>query len=570
MPTDNVVEESWQYEETKAVDRNARLFRNWINLDKQYDPWKAAYQDVADYIAPGHGRFMDSEAQANQKTKAAQKIINPAAPDALHMLGAGLHGGLSSPARPWFQLAFTDPGLNEYSAAKQWLDDVEKELYAVFKRSNFYSVIHSVYEEVGAFATGALFADSHPKNIVNFSYFTAGDYRIAIDELSRCYCMYRKIRMQVHQMAALFGPDNLSERSKRLLDTNKYEWTDILHVIEPNAEFSPDGLDSKKMPFRSVYIEWKENSKRLSDSGYMEMPVMTPRWTARSHEAYGWGPGLDALGLAKAIQRMEMNAMLVEDKYLDPPLGVPSSFKDRMLDLSPGAKNVYDIVKEGSKAFERLVDIDPNAINLYEGKITAVENKIRRLFFNELFLMIAQDDKRMTATEVAARNEEKMIMIGPTIERLLYELLDPLIERTFNLCARAGLLPPPPEDIANAEYKVDYVSILAQAQKLVQSQSMTAYLNIATGVAAIAPESVDKTDWDEYIGNVGDMLNVPSKVVREQDQVDSIRKARAEEAQRQQQIAEDQANADTMQKLGNSETTEDTALGQLQQSMGAA
>ena len=571
MPTSNLAEESAQHAEAQNVERNARLFRNWTNLDKQYQPWGELYKDIADYIAPGRGRFPDRDGQTNQRTKAASKLLNPVAADALHMMGAGLHGGLSSPARPWFQLSFSDPGLDKYSAGKAWLDDCEKQLYSVFKRSNFYTVIHSVYEEVGAFATGALFVDSHPTQIVNFSFLTAGDYRISINELSRCHCMYRKIRMQIHQMAAQFGADKLSDTCKRLLETNPYEWRDVLHVIEPNDDYNPNSMASSNMPFRSVYIEWKENQKRLGDSGYMEMPIVTPRWQALSNEAYGWGPGPESLSLSKALQRMEMNAMLVEDKYLDPPLAVSADFKDRMVDLSPGAKSTFTgSVDDIKKAFTKLVEIDPRAIEIYENKISNAENKIRRLFYNELFLMIAQEDRRMTATEVMARNEEKMIMIGPVIERLLYELLDPVIERVFNLCARAGLLPPPPPDITDAEYKVEYVSILAQAQKLVNSQSMQAYLATAERVAAFEPGSIAKTNWDQFLESYGDTVNLPARIVREDDEVAEIREAQAEAQRQQQQIMEDQANADTMQKLGNTPTDEDNALSDLKQTMGAA
>jgi hypothetical protein len=239
--------------------------------------------------------------------------------------------------------------------------------------------------------------------------------------------------------------------------------------------------------------------------------------------------------------------------------------------LSPGAKSTFTgSVDDVKKAFTKLVEIDPRAIEIYEGKITNAENKIRRLFYNELFLMIAQEDRRMTATEVMARNEEKMIMIGPVIERLLYELLDPIIERVFNLCARAGLLPPPPPDITEAEYKVEYVSILAQAQKLVNSQSMQAYLATAERIAAFEPGSIAKTNWDQFLESYGDTVNLPARIVREDDEVAEIREAQAEAQRQQQAILEDQANADSLNKLGNTPSGEDTALNDLKQTMGAA
>ena len=570
MPTDDAVEESNLYSQARAIDTNARYFRNWQSMDNQYDPWKALYKELADYVAPGRGRFIDQEGQANQKTKASSKLINPVAADALHMMGAGLHGGLSSPARPWFQLGFHAPDLDKFSAGRAWLDDCEKRLYAVLRRSNFYSVVHNVYEEVGGFGTGCLFVDSHPEYIVNFSYLTAGDYRFAVDERARTHCLYRKIRMQIHQMAKLFGKEKLSDTCKNLLSTNPYEWRTVLHCIEPREDYVNGSEFASQMPWRSIYLEWQNNKDVLLESGYMEMPMVTPRWQALTHEAYGWGPGPEALGISKMIQRMELNAQLAEDKFLDPPMGVPSGFKDRMLDLSPGAKNVYDKGKEGSKAFERLIDIDPNSIRLYEERIGKLETKVRRLMFNDLFLMIANADQSMTATEVNARQEEKMIMLGPAINRLLYEMLDPVIERVFALCGRAGLLKPPPPDVAESEYKVEYISILAQAQKLVNAQSIQAYVQMAGAAAQLNPSSVDKTDMDKLMEVYGDIINLPSGIVREDDQVDQIRQVKADEAARQQALMDAQNQAGVVKTLGDAQSGEDTALGQLEQSMGAA
>ena len=117
------------------VNKNSRYNRNYKQLDKQFNAWQEVYIDISDYIAVGRGRYIGKGDLSNQKTKAAQKVINPTAPEALHMLGAGLHGGLSSPARPWFQLQFVDPDMNDFKVYREWLDDCEKVMYAAFKKS---------------------------------------------------------------------------------------------------------------------------------------------------------------------------------------------------------------------------------------------------------------------------------------------------------------------------------------------------------------------------------------------------------------------------------------------------
>ncbi len=560
MPVSNLTEEAELFRGNAFASPNDRYRRNFKQLDTQYDTWKAAYKEVADYIALGRGRFTDYGERENQKSRAASKVINNTATDALHMLGAGLHGGLSSPARPWFQLGFVDEDLGTFSTFKGWLDSCEKVMYAAFKRSNFYTIIHSVYEEIGGFGTGSMMVDDSPEHGLLFHYFTVGDYRFAVKVDGRTHCFYRRFKMQAVQILQSFGKESCSDKVKRLLETNPYEWVEVQHVIEPNAAYNPDKMDNK--PFVSVYFEMKEGDKRLSDKGYDEMPVVTPRWQALSHEAYGWGPGLESIGLAKAIQRMEKQSFMASDKMLEPPLALPSSMKDRMLDLSPGGKNVYD---EPNAKIQPMVQIIPAAMQVYRENIDSIEGKIRRNFHNELFLMIAQEDPaKMTATEVIARKEEKMLMVGPTIERLEYEHLAPIVERVFAILARQGKLPPPPPELANAEYKIDFVSLLAQAQKLIGAQSMQSYLGLAERVAAVDPGSVTKTNWDKYLEETADMVSMPSKVVRTEDEVGAIRKQIADQqAQAQQQMAMAQG-VDNMQKLGKTPSGDGTALDKLE------
>jgi hypothetical protein len=569
MPTDTITADSELYRAggSAFINANDRYTRNYKQLDQQFSEWQTVYREIADYVAIGRGRFADQGELSNRKTRANSKVINNTATDALHMLGAGLHGGLSSPARPWFQLKFSDPGLNKFSAYREWLDDCEEVLYGAFKRSNFYTIVHHAYEEVGGFGTGALFIDENPKTDILFTNFTAGDYRFSVRGDQYVHDFVRKFKMQACQMELEFGRENLSEKTKNVLQSNPYDWREIVHYVEPNPDFNPNRMDS--FPWRSVYYEWAEPTKRLRETGYHEMPVVCPRWQALANEAYGWGPGLEALGLVKAIQRMEKQRFIASDKALDPPLGMPPSMNDRMLDLGPGGRNVFD--EAGDRKPYALVDIDLRALEFYGLSIRGYEDRVRRMFFNELFLMIAQEQPaKMTATEVMARQEEKMLMLGPVIERLEYEFLDPIVERVFNILMRAGKLPPAPAELAQAEYKVEYISILAQAQKLINAQSLQGYLGVAGQVAQLDPNTIIKTDWDTYLDEVADTVSLPAKIMRSKEDVEAMRQAAADKQAEVEQLAKTAQTYENVKTLSETTTAGDSnALADVQKSMGA-
>jgi hypothetical protein len=106
-------------------------------------------------------------------------------------------------------------------------------------------------------------------------------------------------------------------------------------------------------------------------------------------------------------------------------------------------------------------------------------------------------NQRATAREVAERHEEKLIALGPTLERLHDELLDKLIERVFGICMRRGLIPPPPQELQGASVKVEYISIMAAAQRLLGVSAVERLASFAGNLAAAQPEALDKIDFDE-------------------------------------------------------------------------
>ena len=143
----------------------------------------------------------------------------------------------------------------------------------------------------------------------------------------------------------------------------------------------------------------------------------------------------------------------------------------------------------------------------------------------------------MTATEVEVRQEEKMAMLGPVIERFQNEALDPLIDRTFEKCLEFGVLPPPPPELYGVNLEVEYVSVLAQAQKAINSVSTDRFIMSISQVAQFKPEVLDKLDGDaivdEYHGNYG----VSPKLLLTDEEVAALREQRAQQQQMMQQQA---------------------------------
>ena len=201
--------------------------------------------------------------------------------------------------------------------------------------------------------------------------------------------------------------------------------------------------------------------------------------------------------------------------------------------------------------------------------IQDVRQRINGSFYADLFLMLANaTDTRMTATEVAERHEEKLLMLGPVLERLHNELLDPLIDITFNRMIESNLIPPAPEELQGMELSVEFVSMLAQAQRAIGTNSVDRYVNSMGAVAQMKRDVLDKFDSDSWADNYADMLGIDPSLIVAGEQVAKIREDRAMAQQAAAQAEAEQRAVENATKLNNSKTGEPSLMDMMNQFSG--
>jgi len=548
-----------------------RLDRRISQLKTERDRgWLPLWRDISDYIAPDMGRWNLSD--ANEGKRRDQKIINSTSRAALKILASGMFSGMTSPSRPWFKLATPDAALMEFGPVKSWLHQAERVMQDVFARSNLYNVLPTLYGELGGFGIGAIACMPDDDEFVRFYNFTAGSYMAATSSRQQVDTLYREFRMTARQMEQQFGRDAMSQAAQSLLSSNPDAWVDVCHAVEPNDKRDSGRPDNRNMPFRSVYWEKGGDSDALlRQSGFQTSPIMVPRWDVNGENVYGHGPGSVALGDTKALQLMEKRKAQMLEKLVNPPMGAPASLRGQRASILPGDITYLDMTNVGQQ-FAPLHEINPSAYTALRGEIEAHEERINSAFFVDLFLMISSMDDVRTATEIAARKEEKMLMLGPVLERMNDELLDPLIDRVFNLMIEQSsprwsgllpgkpLLPPPPQELAGMDLNVEYVSILAQAQKALGVTGIERVVSFAGNLAGIYPDIVDKLNLDQAVDEYAGMSGVPPTIIRSDDEVGQIRKARADAAQAEAMNQQMLAGIQGAKLLSETDVSNDNAL----------
>lgn len=539
-----------------------KLYTRWGQLKTERATWYPHWKELSDYLLPRSGRFFIQDRDKGWKRH--NNIYDSTGTRALRILGAGMMSGATSPARPWFRLTIADPDLAEYGPVKLWLNDVSNLMLAVFAKSNTYRSLHSMYEELGCFGTAASVVMPDFKSIIHHQTLTCGEYAIATDYRGNVTTLYREFQKTVSELVTEFGYDNCSLTVRNMWDRGSLDqWVTLVHAIEPRTDRERDirKKDAKNMPFKSVYFELnseKEN-KYLRESGFKTFPALAPRWAVAGGDIYGNSPGMEALGDVKQLQHEQLRKAQGIDFKTLPPLQVPTSMKNRDIDRMPGGISYYDANSQGGgirSAFEVNLDL-----NHLLADIQDVRERIKGSFYADLFLMLANGtNTTMTATEVAERHEEKLLMLGPVIERLHNELLDPMIEMTFDRMLEAGIIPQPPEELQGMDISVEFVSMLAQAQRAIATNGIDRFVGNLGAVAGFKPDVLDKFDSDAWADAYSDMLGVDPNLIVANDKVAMIRDARAKAQAAQAQAAMMQQAAATSKDLAQAPTGGDNAL----------
>lgn len=549
--------------------KKKQILRRLSALELERQSWIPHWQDCSDYMLPRRGRFLTTK--ANEGSKRNDKIINSIAPVSARTLAAGLMALTSSPARPWFHLTTPDPELATFGSVKQWLHVVEERMRQSFARSNVYLALHTLYEDLLVFGTGAMLLEDDRRKVMRGYVLPVGEYCLVQSASLEIEGAIRKFSKTVGQVVQDFGLAKVSSSVKDRYERGDLDsWVELVHALLPNEGYQHGRADAAGKRWSSCWVELSagDDDKLLRESGFEENPLMCPRWHVQGTDIYGRSPGMDALGDARAIQVLEKRAAQVVEKIANPPMKGPASLQHRMHSSLPGAHTFVDSGANGA-TYEPSYVVNPNAVEVIEMKIRQHEQRIEDALFARLLTLLSTDSKgQRTATEIEEIISEKKIQLGPVLERLNTELYDPLIDRAFMLMLRRGLIPPPPQELQGVEIRVEYTSMLAQAQRALETVGIERVVGMAGQVFAFYPEVVDKLDTDKLLEEYASQNGVKPDLLRAQDQVDAMRQQRAQQAQQAQQMEQAQQLASGAKDLAQTPLDGDTGLSRLLGSLG--
>lgn len=514
--------------------------RRWAELKSERSADEADWEAIARIFRPQRGGFGQSDPSGRIK----EKPLSSAPIFAQNNFAAGLYGTLTNPANRWFGFKTSDPDMNAWHPARQWLDVVTDRVLASFGPhiSPFYTATTQTFQDLASFGNAAQYDElvQAERKILDVTLSLA-EVVFEIDGFGRVCEVVRRFLLKPAQALGMFRRGTLPAKIHDLAQKGDQGKIVFYHHVLKNDEWRKGMLGVGGKRWVSRYACEIEGTL-IREAGYDEMPFYATRWEVDTGCTYGVGPAWVALASGRAHNQMEHATLRAAQRAADPTILAPDR-GDWPLNgrIRPGAV-VYGAVDPRGNALLRPLEMTGNFNLTLQEKQQKME-EIRDAFHYTLMNLAGRTG--MTATEVMAITEERQRLWAPHQGRVQEEFLAPKVARRFSILWRAGQLPPPPPEMAGADMLVDYQSAASAAQRSVEGNAALRIIQDIAPLAQAKPRLLDRIDEDGLLEVLIDARGAPARMLRSREDADAIAQQReqAQQAMAMAQMAQAGAGA---------------------------
>lgn len=547
-----------------SADEIRRVLRRNTALVNGYSDIKRDHMDLADHFTLRRSRFLTSD---RDKSRKMTKLARSVGPWQARTLRDGLLAGNCPESQPWFRLGFEDPALNQNRAVKEWLKEVEGIIYRIFRTSNFYQASREVFWSEGVFGMCGVGISESFQTVARFTPFPIGSYRLATDENGNVSTIYRDVTMTVEQLIGRYGYKNVPGSVQSAYDSANYQATrEVLHAIEPNFDSVKNSLNPADRAWKSMHII-VDGNHLLKKSGFDYRPFAAPRWAPIDDEVYSESPAMYALPDVKSIQNLTKRGANIVDRLDDPSMKAPTSLKKKASTTRPRGGITY-VDENGGTPYSPIYIPEVAALQAIDSREERYLQDVNREMYTDLMMMMINSDRRqITAREVAERHDEKVMMLTATTEQQHKSWLVPAFEAVYEFAERGEVFPPPPDDIVGSELKIEFISILATAQKMLTREGYQEIVEFVGTVGQVKPHALKKIDEMELIDQYADTLGLDPRVIVPTDDIKEQIEAEEQAARNAQAMEQMAAMAPAAKAAGDIKTDERNVVTDIRDAM---
>jgi len=537
---------------------NEEIRRRYQSLASHRQVVQQMWDSIERYIAPYRGRFFRDERTEDSIEWQRPFVYDGTAIMGSQALASHLHSSLTSGSVRWFELRFRNEQLMQDNDAVEWLDSCTDQIYKTLNDSNFNIEIAETYQDLVDYGSSIIMEEVKNEvdyDGINFKSVPLKECYFEEDADNNVLNFYRRFDFTPLQLVDKFG-DNVPQYIKEMAQdgsTQQNEKQVIIFCIyrrknNPDVDLTKP-IAPMARPWGFKYIMEKDAESVGNEGGYYEMPAFVPRWRTTSDSMWGNSPGMMALADTMTLNKLIELMIAAAEKVIDPPIMATERGLVSDLDLNPGG---YTVVKSMDEVapFESRARFDINY-----SEIERYRQNIRSYFLLDQLMLPPMEGTPATATEINARVAQLERLIGPTLGRLQTDLLDPVINRTFNILYRAKQLPEMPPSVAEmaSDLDVEYLGPLARTLQHHQIDAFDRWVMQIQLIAQVNPEVLDVPDWDTAVREVGYLQGVPAKFMRSKSEIEERRSER-------QAMAEEQHAAEVQEKTAKADKAESEAV----------
>lgn len=507
---------------------------------------EAVWDVIQKYVLPFRALFYNESREESSIDWRRREIYDDTAVDAAQSLAATINSNLTSPVLRWFDITVKNKSVAALQEVKVWLESVSELIFQVFLQSNFNLAVGETYLDLVGFGTASFLEEvvENPTGDLDkilFKTIPIDEGYFDVDSEDRPINYYRILRWTPLQILDKFGVEGTPKEIQEMVNhpQKSSERIPVLWVVYRRhnvpKELSGRPVAPTNRPFGAKYFAMskvKKGEEQLGvEGGYYEMPVSLPRWRKTAGSQWGYSPSMVVLSTILSLNQLIELVFAANEKFVDPPI-----FSTRR-----GIINQYD-QRAGRVTYVQ----DLNAIKQweYKGRLDfafmereALISMIRSAFFVDQLQL--KESPAMTATEVNVRYQLMQKLLGPSVGQIQYDLLGPVIRRTFQILYRYNKIPTPPRALTESgtALEIEYLGPMAKAQRHDTMMAIERWMMAVGQMAQVFPGATDIPDIDETVKELGYSAGVPAKIINNRSAVIVARMKKQQQEEQIKQLA---------------------------------
>ena len=398
---------------------------------------------------------------------------------AIRTLVEGLIDSIMSPQQNWFSLRIVSGDFHKIlppSYGVEYTTYAKRAMKNEFDHSNFYEEQNiASYDAITCGYSCTLFQNDEKTKRIYLQTFEPWNCWFDTDTKGNYNIFLHRYYLDGLELLERFGENLTPEKRDEAKRTGKDGRYEMLMVIMQRPYFRDSygkiiqfsHRIAKRMKYACVHILLDTN-QIVSETGYRDFPVIIHVWEKDGISQYGVGLVMKHIEEFGKLNRLAFEYGTAIAKINHVPWLVPDTMLNSFSD-DPESIIPY----QSSDLIPRPLQ-EPIDINAAGEQLTLQQNYIAKIFYNEIFSYLLNQDKVYTATQINAVKSEGLSKISPIYSRIQSQKIDPSLKLVFKIMLDNGRVDLPEDtELFGTGNKFEFILDSSMSQMIQRYQMQT-------------------------------------------------------------------------------------------------